>query len=138
MEGRSSNRLFLGVEVLGLGFADLANLLLKAGHPPQPSAPPAPLQLPPPGQEPGGCSGSRRGTAVVCAELDVVDTAAGDVLWRCRRPSSGAPGLARLKFEGRGAFLVLRYKPQALHIVLPAGDRRHRGVLFVPQLLQIC
>ena len=46
----------LGVE---FELACLAILLLKAGHPPQPSAPPAPLQLPPPGQEPGGCSGSR-------------------------------------------------------------------------------
>jgi hypothetical protein len=33
-----------------------ARRLLNAGQPPQPSAPPAPLQLPPPGHEPAVCS----------------------------------------------------------------------------------
>lgn len=37
---------------------------------------------------------------------------------------------------GLEAFLALRYKPQALHIVAPCGDLRHNGVLLVPQLLQ--
>ena len=41
----------------------------------------------------------------------------------------------RLRLMGREAFLALRYNPQALHIVDPVGDLRHKGVLDVPQLL---
>ena len=39
------------------------------------------------------------------------------------------------KLIGRAVFLALRYNPQALQIVDPVGDLRHRGVFEVPQLL---
>lgn len=42
-----------------------------------------------------------------------------------------------LEFVGRGVFRAFRYKPQALQIVEPVGERRHSGVWVVPQLLQI-
>ena len=41
----------------------------------------------------------------------------------------------RLRLVGRAWFRALRYKPQALQMVSPAGERRHSGVLVVPQLL---
>jgi hypothetical protein len=52
-------RLGLIGDATEFGCVDLDSLLLNAGHPPHPSAPPAPLQLPPPGQVPDRCSGSR-------------------------------------------------------------------------------
>ena len=39
---------------------------------------------------------------------------------------------------GRAAFLAFRYNPQALQMVAPCGDLRHRGVRVVPQLLCCC
>lgn len=36
---------------------------------------------------------------------------------------------------GRDVFRAFKYKPQALQIVDPFGDRRQRGVCVVPQLL---
>ena len=62
-------------------FEDFAMRLLKAGHPPHPSAPPAPLQRPPPGHEPGICSGSRKGRLAGGTEEDDTEVAAGDVLF---------------------------------------------------------
>lgn len=41
----------------------------------------------------------------------------------------------RLRFVGRDALRALRYKPQALQIVAPVGERRQSGVRVVPQLL---
>lgn len=43
---------FTFVEVATANCAALLTLLLKAGHPLHPSAPPVPLHLPPPGQVP--------------------------------------------------------------------------------------
>ena len=40
-------------------------------------------------------------------------------------------------FVGRGVFRTFEYKPQALQIVEPFGDRRQRGVRVVAQLLKI-
>lgn len=37
--------------------------------------------------------------------------------------------------DGRDAFRAFKYRPQALQMVFPAGERRQRGVLVVPQLL---
>jgi hypothetical protein len=64
-----------------------------------------------------------------------VDVAAGEVLLRWRGLSAGALEGARLLLLGLGVFLVFWYRPQALQMVLPVGDRRQRGVLVVPQLL---
>jgi len=36
---------------------------------------------------------------------------------------------------GLDMFRALRYKPQALQMVEPVGDRRQSGVCVVPQLL---
>jgi hypothetical protein len=47
----------------------------------------------------------------------------------------GWPVVLRLRLVGRDWFLAFWYNPQALQIVSPAGDRRHKGVLVVPQLL---
>lgn len=44
----------------------------------------------------------------------------------------------RFRFVGRATFRAFKYRPQALQIIAPVGDRRHSGVLFVPQLLQEC
>lgn len=73
--------------VRGLVFSDVALLeratrLLNAGQPPQPSAPPAPLQLPPPGHVPGACSGARKGRDGCCAGCGLSETAPGDLLLR--------------------------------------------------------
>lgn len=38
-------------------------------------------------------------------------------------------------FVGLDMFRALRYKPQALQMVEPVGDRRQSGVCVVPQLL---
>jgi hypothetical protein len=73
-----------GLDAIKLAFAALAILLLKAGHPPQPSAPPAPLQCPPPGHDPGGCSASRYGRLAGWPDVEDADAAVGDVLLRLR------------------------------------------------------
>ena len=86
----------------------LATLLLYAGHPPHPSAPPAPLQLPPPGQDPGVCSGTVYGM-LGCEVWDGDGAAAeavGEVPVVWRGLSDGATELGRLKLEGRGALRV--------------------------------
>ena len=44
----------------------------------------------------------------------------------------------RLRLVGREVFRAFKYNPQALQIVEPTGDRRHRGVRVVPQLLYLC
>ena len=41
----------------------------------------------------------------------------------------------RLALVGRAVFRAFRYRPQALQIVDPVGERRHSGVCVVPQLL---
>ena len=120
----------------------LVNRLLNAGQPWHPSAPPVPLQRPPPGQEPGGCCGARRSSA---GDMASVKDAEG--LLRRRAGAFSArlgpdemllpalPVAGRFKFLGREVLRALRYKPQALQIVDPAGERRQSGVLLVPQLL---
>ena len=40
-------------------------------------------------------------------------------------------------FVGLDMFRALRYKPQALQMVEPVGDRRQSGVCVVPQLLDL-
>ena len=47
------------IAVLVMVVVVFATRLLCAGQPSQPGPPPAPLQLPPPGQEPAECSGGR-------------------------------------------------------------------------------
>lgn len=42
----------------------------------------------------------------------------------------------RFKLVGLEAFRAFKYRPQALQIVAPCGDRLHKGVLLVPQLLR--
>jgi len=95
--------------------------LLKAGHPPHPSAPPAPLHWPPPGHEPGMCSGSRYGT--VCGLDDngvaaVVGAAGTSAVVGCGLFCLGV-AVDRLKFVGRGALRVFWYRPHALQITFP-------------------
>jgi hypothetical protein len=46
-------------------------------------------------------------------------------------------GTERLRFVGRDMLRAFRYRPQALQIVEPVGDRRHNGVRVVPQLLWV-
>ena len=81
------------------------------------------------------CSGSRKGRLAGGAEVDDTEVAGGEALFLCRGLSDGAFEGVRLKLDGRGVFLVFRYSPQALQIVVPVGDLRHKGVLVVPQLL---
>ena len=80
------------VEVLGLvragedalifPFVNFATRLLNAGQPSQPSAPPAPLHMPPPGQLPDECSGRTYG-ALSCKDCGVSSDWEGEtlVLW---------------------------------------------------------
>lgn len=42
----------------------------------------------------------------------------------------------RFRFTGREVFRAFWYKPHALQIVAPFGERRQSGVRVVPQLLQ--
>ncbi len=53
----------------------------------------------------------------------------------CRGPVPATVG-GRFKLVGRAAFLAFWYSPQALQMVSPCGDLRHRGVRVVPQLLR--
>lgn len=107
--------------------------LLYAGHPSQPSAPPAPLQLPPPGHEPDVCSGVRYGKD----EIGFVLFVFADTEWLRFRlgVSVATTELGLLKWVGRGALRDFRYKPHALQMVVPVGDLLHSGVFVVPQLL---
>ncbi len=63
----------------------------------------------------------------------------GDTLLRCGSCSKFEGKVdvdgGRLKLVGRDALRALRYKPQALQIVVPVGERRQSGVRVVPQLL---
>lgn len=116
-------------------WALLDTRLLYAGQPLQPSAPPVPLQRPPPGQVPVGvCSADTYVAPMILgvgldpdAELPLLGVGRG-------APEATTPG-GFLRLVGRDVFLALRYSPQALHIVAPWGDRLHRGVRVVPQLL---
>lgn len=114
----------------------LAILLLYAGHPLQPTAPPIPLQRPPPGHVPRGISEAASCFAAA-DELDAVAPcelllATGEDLSGCILDTV-VGGL--FKLVGRAAFLAFRYRPQALQMVAPCGDLRQRGVRLVPQLL---
>lgn len=112
----------------------LDNLLLYAGQPLHPTAPPVPLQRPPPGHVPRDiCSGF-----AFLAAADELEAACelllaiGDVL-SVRALGTVVGG--RFRFVGRAAFLAFKYSPQALQIVAPSGDLRQRGVRLVLQLL---
>ena len=124
-----------------LDCAFFESLLLYAGQPLQPSAPPVPLQRPPPGHDP---------PVVLCWTASMVLPVGivpfdreGDVLCRSSVESDSEAGVdavvigARLRFIGRAVFLAFKYNPQALHMVEPVGDLRHSGVLEVPQLLNL-
>lgn len=104
-----------------------AILLLYAGQPLHPSAPPVPLHRPPPGQLPlGVCSAV---TYVAPLTLDEPDWAPFPA------DLSAALGVplatilrGRFRFVGLAAFRAFRYKPHALHMVAPCGDLLHSGV----------
>ena len=119
--------------------AFLEILLLYAGQPLQPSAPPVPLQRPPPGHDPPPLWRDTLSAVRVLATVPLDNE--GDVLCRCSVGSDSEAGVegvamgARLRFIGRAVFLALKYRPQALHMIEPVGDLRHKGVLEVPQLL---
>jgi hypothetical protein len=112
-----------------------ATRLLKAGQPLQPSAPPVPSHLPPPGQVPFGIwSAGRKPDPQSLAELPFrssSDASSCDCLF----PEIAALG-GRLRLVGREEFLALKYRPQALQMISPCVDRRHNGVRVVPQLLR--
>lgn len=116
----------------------LETRLLNAGQPLHPSAPPVPLQCPPPGHEPVGIWLADTYVALSLCPCSVAD---GDKLCRssCLSPFGlGADigmGAGLFKFVGRDVLRALRYSPQALQIVDPTGERRQSGVWFVPQLL---
>lgn len=114
----------------------LAILLLYAGQPLHPTAPPVPLQRPPPGHVPRGIAA----TASCFAAADELDAlAACELLLATDEGLSGCVlGTVvggRFRLVGRAAFLAFRYRPQALHMVAPCGDLRQSGVRLVPQLL---
>ena len=44
----------------------------------------------------------------------------------------------RFMFAGREILRAFKYSPQALQMVEPVGERRHKGVCVVPQLLGWC
>ena len=109
--------------------------LLYAGQPPQPSAPPVPLQLPPPGQVPRERKAAP-GSGPVVVEgvgllwigwLSLVDA-----------PSFAGTVVTFFSVCGLDVFRAFKYRPQALHIVAPVGDLRQSGVRVVPQLLFRC
>lgn len=114
----------------------LAILLLYAGHPLQPTAPPVPLQRPPPGHVPRGIAAAGSGFAAA-DELDAVAPCALLLATDEDRSACvvGTVVGGRFKLVGRAAFLAFRYRPQALQMVAPCGDLRQRGVRLVPQLL---
>lgn len=106
--------------------------LLKAGQPLQPSAPPVPLQCPPPGHEPVGIW-----FADIYVDLPfspAPSAVEGDTLLRSSGVSISEPGAdievdgGLLRFVGRDVLRAFRYNPHALQIVDPVGDRRQSGV----------
>lgn len=110
-----------------------ATLLLYAGQPLHPSAPPVPLQRPPPGQVPDGEQSSVTYVAPGTFGNSGVLFLAKDFFgMRSRLLCCG-----RMRLIGRGAFLDFWYKPQALQMVAPAGDLLQSGVSLVPQFLRI-
>lgn len=42
-----------------------------------------------------------------------------------------------MRLTGRDVFRAFKYSPQALHMVDPVGDLRHKGVVDVAQLLSV-
>ena len=106
--------------------------LLKAGQPLHPSAPPVPLQCPPPGHEPAGIWFADMYVDLpFCAAPSTVD---GDTLLRSSGVSISEPGAdievegGLLRLVGRDVLRAFKYNPQALQIVDPVGDRRQSGV----------
>lgn len=87
--------------------ANFDTRLLKAGQPLHPSPPPAPLQLPPPGHEPGVCSGIRYGVGDAFDGCQTAACADGEALTLLRGISFGVmdnPGF--LNLVGLGTFRV--------------------------------
>lgn len=114
--------------------------LLNAGQPLHPSAPPVPLHFPPPGQDPFDVWSAATYVAPAAVwELGCADDGAGEALpgsgVRC--DEGGTIDGDRFRFDGLEAFRAFRYRPQALQIVAPCGDRLQRGVRLVPQLLSL-
>lgn len=134
-----------------LRLALLAIRLLYAGHPLHPSAPPVPLQRPPPGHVPFGVRSAATYFAPAVVLVVVVVVVVGDGTAWATAAALGAAGDVRsglgvafgtvvggrFRFVGRAAFLAFRYRPQALQMVAPCGDLRQRGVRLVPQLLKV-
>ena len=118
----------------------LETRLLNAGQPLQPSAPPVPLQCPPPGHEPEGIWFA--GTYVDLPFCTEPSAAVGDRLLWWSAASISEPGAetdvdeGRLRFVGREVLRAFKYSPHALQMVEPVGDRRQSGVLVVSQLLE--
>lgn len=109
-----------------------ATLLLYAGQPLQPSAPPVPLQRPPPGHVPEGVQSSVTYVAPGTFGNNGALLLANDFFgMRSRLLCCG-----RIKLTGRGAFRDFWYRPQALQMVAPVGDLLQSGVSLVPQFLQ--
>lgn len=109
-----------------------ATLLLYAGQPLQPSAPPVPLQRPPPGHVPDGVQSSVTYVAPGTFGNNGALLLANDFFgMRSRLLCCG-----RIRLTGRGAFLDFWYRPQALQMVAPVGDLLQSGVSLVPQFLQ--
>lgn len=112
--------------------------LFNAGQPLHPSAPPVPLQCPPPGHEPVGIWFAETYVALPLGPCSVAD---GDRL--CLSSGTSLLGLTAdtgigaglFKLVGRDVLRAFKYNPQALQIVDPMGERRQSGVWFVPQLL---
>jgi hypothetical protein len=95
-----------------------ATLLLKAGQPLQPSAPPVPLHLPPPGQLPVGVwsAATYVAPAVGC---DITPQVEGDVRCSTEFEPAGAVIGGRLRLVGREALRAFWYSPHALQMVAP-------------------
>lgn len=117
-----------------LKLALLETLLLYAGQPLHPSAPPVPLHLPPPGQDPDAVWSAATYLATGAFGNNGTWAFGDSLTGGCRGPFPVTVG-GRFRFIGRWAFLAFRYSPQALQIVSPCGDLRQRGVRVVPQLL---
>ena len=126
--GVGSSGAFWGNDPAGIDFeiwlretltlALFANRLLYAGQPLHPSAPPVPLQRPPPGQVPADIWSAV--TKVAPAVLPRgCPQALGDVVSGFDfRPLASAFG-GRFRVVGREVFLAFWYRPQALQMVAP-------------------
>lgn len=93
--------------------------LLYAGHPLHPSAPPVPLQRPPPGHVPFGMWSAATYFAPAVLGTTCELGAAGEDLSEFDDGPFGTVVGGRFRFVGRAAFLALKYNPHALQMVAP-------------------